>query len=227
MKDSERGGPSLPRPRDAGPSCRLGPDRARIPAASKSRIVGISPFPSRTKMAGHDGACPLEAITVKKQAYLPVGAGPDMDHCGFKIAESLENGRSQIVWRTRNAMEHALFRPQPRENRRISKLCARGGGRTHQETDTPHRTAQCYPQARILSYNPKYLGPHRCNKNKKPSHLRGSLAGMPGLEPRMAEPESAVLPITPHPNLAGVATSKSCPSYPQPDLNRCWRRERA
>ena len=128
-------------------------------------------------MAGHDDARPLEAITVKKQAYLPVGAGPDMDHCGFKIAESLENGRSQIVWRTRNAMEHALFRPQPRENRRISKLCARGGGRTHQETDTPHRTAQCYPQARILSYNPKYLGPHRCNKNKNPRICEGHWLG--------------------------------------------------
>ena len=64
-------------------------------------------------------------------------------------------------------------------------------------------------------------------KTKNPRICEGSLAGMPGLEPRMAEPESAVLPITPHPNLAGVATSKSCPSYPRPDLNRCWRRERA
>lgn len=43
-------------------------------------------------------------------------------------------------------------------------------------------------------------------KNKNPRIPRGSLAGVPGLEPRMAEPESAVLPITPHPNLAGVAT---------------------
>ena len=31
---------------------------------------------------------------------------------------------------------------------------------------------------------------------------------MPGLEPRMAEPESAVLPITPHPNLAWRSNSK-------------------
>ena len=51
-------------------------------------------------------------------------------------------------------------------------------------------------------------------RKQKPRICEGSLAGMPGLEPRMAEPESAVLPITPHPNLAGVATSKSCPSYP-------------
>ena len=45
-------------------------------------------------------------------------------------------------------------------------------------------------------------------KTKNPRIPRGSLAGMPGLEPRMAEPESAVLPITPHPNLAWRSNSK-------------------
>ena len=46
-------------------------------------------------------------------------------------------------------------------------------------------------------------------KTKKTlANPRGSLAGMPGLEPRMAEPESAVLPITPHPNLAWRSNSK-------------------
>jgi hypothetical protein len=30
-------------------------------------------------------------------------------------------------------------------------------------------------------------------------HVRVECAGVPGLEPRMAEPESAVLPITPYP----------------------------
>ena len=30
------------------------------------------------------------------------------------------------------------------------------------------------------------------------------VAGVPGLEPRLTEPESAGLPITPYPNKAGV-----------------------
>lgn len=97
--------------------------------------------------------------------------------------------------------------------------CAIHAGR--QQIALPHRIRQ----------NPSTHRPKRREqtgaKNKNPRICEGSLAGMPGLEPRMAEPESAVLPITPHPNLAGVATSKSCPSYPRPDLNRCWRRERA
>ena len=39
-------------------------------------------------------------------------------------------------------------------------------------------------------------------ENKKARELssRVSFAGVPGLEPRMDEPESPVLPITPHPN---------------------------
>ena len=46
-------------------------------------------------------------------------------------------------------------------------------------------------------------------ENKKTlANPRGLLAGVPGLEPRMAEPESAVLPITPHPNLAWRSNSE-------------------
>lgn len=36
--------------------------------------------------------------------------------------------------------------------------------------------------------------------NKKALVLRELFAGVPGLEPRMDEPESPVLPITPYPN---------------------------
>ena len=37
-------------------------------------------------------------------------------------------------------------------------------------------------------------------EQKKPPRLRELFAGVPGLEPRMDEPESPVLPITPYPN---------------------------
>ena len=40
------------------------------------------------------------------------------------------------------------------------------------------------------------------------------MAGVPGLEPRMAEPESAVLPITPYP--IGTHNSWSGPTIPSP-----------
>ena len=55
-----------------------------------------------------------------------------------------------------------------------------------------------------------------------------SIAGVPGLEPRMDEPESPVLPITPYPNWLCDNRLDGCHmSYPRPDLDRCWRRERA
>lgn len=60
----------------------------------------------------------------------------------------------------------------------------------------------------------------------KKASLCEAFAGVPGLEPRMDEPESPVLPITPYPNWqAQRQTFRQ--SYLQPDLNRCWRRERA
>ena len=47
-------------------------------------------------------------------------------------------------------------------------------------------------------------GRRGCNVGEayeKPPVIRGfRLAGVPGLEPRTTEPESAVLPITPYPN---------------------------
>lgn len=53
-------------------------------------------------------------------------------------------------------------------------------------------------------------------------------AGVPGLEPRTTVPETAVLPITPYPNWqASQLRAATASSYLQPDLNRCWRRERA
>ena len=64
--------------------------------------------------------------------------------------------------------------------------------------------------------------------NKKALVLRELFAGVPGLEPRMDEPESPVLPITPYPNWqASRLLEPFRLSYPRPDLNRCWRRERA
>ena len=227
MKDSERGGPSLPRPRDAGPSCRLGPDRARIPAASKSRIVGIPPFPSRTKMAGHDDARPLEAITVEKQAYLAswgrTGHGP------LRLRNHGIVGKwpfSDCAENTERNGACPLSAPTPRKQAYLQVVRTRGWPYAPRDRHAPP-DGPMLPSSTNFVIQPEIPGTPQVQQKQKPSHLRGSLAGMPGLEPRMAEPESAVLPITPHPNLAGVATSKSCPSYPQPDLNRCWRRERA
>ena len=85
--------------------------------------------------------------------------------------------------------------------------CAIHAGR--QQIALPHRIRQIHQPTAQSDVN------RQVRKTKNPRICEGSLAGMPGLEPRMAEPESAVLPITPHPNLAGVATSKSCPSYPR------------
>ncbi len=127
MKDAERGGPSLPQPTDARPSCRLGPDWTWTVPASESQIVGIPPFPSRTKIAGRDGARALEATTVEKQAYLGGWGRTAHGSPRRQNPESLGNGRFRIVRRTRNSMAHAPFRPQPRKTG-VSPSCAHERG---------------------------------------------------------------------------------------------------
>src|SRR5690349_3872233 len=84
--------------------------------------------------------------------------------------------------------------------------------------------------------------------------LRCCLAGVPGLEPRLSEPESLVLPITPYPKGSSTSSPANTPertipdqrhdphqrrsrppagagglltTYPRPDSNRRYCRERA
>ena len=80
------------------------------------------------------------------------------------------------------------------------------------------------------SYGYESVNGRKLYAYEKSHRTRGgfSLAGVPGLEPRMDEPESPVLPITPYPNWQAPQLLELLRrSYPRPDLNRCWRRERA
>ena len=65
--------------------------------------------------------------------------------------------------------------------------------------DLPIRSSISVTDRAAATKSPGKLVPHRIWTMK----LRAISAGVPGLEPRMAEPESAVLPITPYPNDLG------------------------
>ena len=58
----------------------------RATTTSKSQIVGIPPFPCRTKEAKHNGTHPFPTTTSRKRAYLSVGAEPNADRLNMKIA---------------------------------------------------------------------------------------------------------------------------------------------
>lgn len=68
----------------------------------------------------------------------------------------------------------------------------------------------------------------RPGKTKKPSRIReGHWLGCLDSNQEWLNQNQLCCQLHHTPIWLGVATPKSCSSYPQPDLNRCWRRERA
>ena len=81
---------------------------------------------------------------------------------------------------------------------RSTAICSPDGIRTHATAVRGRRLRPLDDGAKTIPYDPHWRAG---GQHSSPEHayLILRLAGVPGLEPRMAEPESAVLPITPYP----------------------------